>query len=38
MIDKIVSVPRASVGRVVGRCSRDELALIEEALRNWLAL
>lgn len=38
MIDKLVSVPRASIGRIVGRCSVDELTTVEEALRTWLSL
>lgn len=38
MVDKIVSVPRAAIGRTVGRCSRDEMDGVDEALRTWLAL
>ena len=38
MIDKIVSVRRGAVVREVGRCSPDEMAAIDEALRLWLAL
>ena len=38
MIDKIVSVPRASIGRTVGRCDPQELEAVDEALRGWLAL
>jgi mRNA interferase MazF len=38
MIDKIVSVPRESVGRTVGRCLPQELDAVDEALRTWLAL
>ena len=38
MVDKVVSVPRATISQVVGRCSSDELDLIAEALRRWLDL
>ena len=38
MVDKIVSVPRAAVVREMGRCDRDEIASIEDALRLWLGL
>lgn len=38
MVDKIVSVPRGAIVREVGRCSPDELAAIDDALRFWLAL
>jgi mRNA interferase MazF len=38
MVDKVVSVPRASIGQVVGRCSSDELEAIGDALRRWLDL
>jgi len=38
MVDKVVSVPRESIGRVVGTCSRDEMEAVGEALRTWLAL
>lgn len=38
MVDKMVSVPRASIARQVGRCDRNELTVIGDALRLWLAL
>jgi mRNA interferase MazF len=38
MVDKIVSVPRESVGRSIGRCLPQELDAVDEALRTWLAL
>ncbi|HYN10625.1 MAG TPA: type II toxin-antitoxin system PemK/MazF family toxin [Vicinamibacterales bacterium] len=38
MIDKIVSVPRESIGRAVGRCTPGEMETIDAALRQWLAL
>lgn len=38
MVDKIVSVPHGAIVREVGRCSPEEVAAIEEALRLWLGL
>ena len=38
MVDKVVSVPRAAIGRTVGRCDRDELDAVDDALRGWLEL
>jgi mRNA interferase MazF len=38
MVDKVVSVPRAALGEVVGRCSPEELDLVADALRRWLDL
>jgi mRNA interferase MazF len=38
MVDKIVSVPRATVAREVGRCDPAHLDQIDEALRFWLGL
>ena len=38
MVDKIVSVPREAIGRVVGRCETTELDAVEDALCTWLAL
>jgi mRNA-degrading endonuclease toxin of MazEF toxin-antitoxin module len=38
MVDKIVSVPRISIAKVIGRCNGDELQAIDDALRRWLAL
>jgi mRNA interferase MazF len=38
MVDKIVSVPRDAIGRMVGRCSIAEMDLVDDALRRWLSL
>jgi mRNA interferase MazF len=38
MVDKVVSVPRASIDRRIGGCSDAELQIIDDALRRWLAL
>lgn len=38
MVDKVVSVPRAAIGRTVGRCNPGELEAVDEALRGWLEL
>jgi mRNA interferase MazF len=38
MVDKIVSVPRASIMTEIGRCEESELGIIDEALRRWLSL
>jgi mRNA interferase MazF len=38
MVDKLVSVPREAIGRTVGQCDADEMALVNDALRVWLAL
>jgi mRNA interferase MazF len=38
MVDKIVSVPRTSIAKVIGRCDVDELEAVDNALRRWLAL
>lgn len=38
MVDKIVSVPQATVVREVGRCDVLHLDLIDDALRRWLDL
>jgi mRNA-degrading endonuclease toxin of MazEF toxin-antitoxin module len=38
MVDKIVSVPRASITAEIGRCEESELGIIDEALRRWLSL
>lgn len=38
MVDKVVSVPRSAIVRQIGRCDADELAIIDDALRTWLAL
>lgn len=36
MVDKVVSVPRASIAKSVGRCDEGELLAIDDALRVWL--
>ena len=36
MVDKIVSLPRASIVREVGRCDEAAAHAVEDALRNWL--
>jgi mRNA interferase MazF len=38
MADKIVSVPRSAVNRVVGRCESAEVEAVDDALRSWLQL
>ncbi len=38
LVDKIVTVPRATLGAEIGRCNPDELEAVEEALRLWLGL
>lgn len=38
MVDKVVSVPRTTIVREVGRCDADELAAVDDALRVWLDL
>lgn len=38
MVDKVSSVPRSAVHRVIGACDTLHLELIEEALRRWLDL
>lgn len=38
MVDKVLSVPRPSVARGIGRCESGELSAVDEALRRWLAL
>lgn len=38
MVDKVVSVPREAIGRVIGQCDENEVAAVDDALRNWLAL
>lgn len=38
MIDKIVSVPRDKIKQVAGKVSSKDFKLIEETLKNWLAL
>ena len=38
MVDKVVSVPRSSIAREVGRCDDDAIAAVDDALRRWLGL
>lgn len=38
MVDKIVSVPRSTLTRDVGRCDLMHLEQIDDALRLWLGL
>ncbi|HUF47775.1 MAG TPA: type II toxin-antitoxin system PemK/MazF family toxin [Vicinamibacterales bacterium] len=36
MVDKIVSVPRASIGRVIGHAAGSEMEAVTDALARWL--
>jgi mRNA interferase MazF len=38
MVDKVVSLPREAIGRIVGTCSPEELDVVADALRRWLDL
>ena len=38
MVDKIVSVPRATVSRRIGQCGDEEMERVSDALRLWLDL
>ena len=38
MVDKIASVPRASIVRIVGRCDEATAHAVDDALRTWLGL
>ena len=38
MVDKVVSVPRASLAKTIGHCERAELKAVDEAIRRWLDL
>ncbi len=38
MVDKVVSIPRAAIGRQIGTCDPGYVDAIDEALRVWLAL
>ena len=38
MVDKVVSIPRAAIGRQIGICDQAYVDAIDEALRVWLAL
>lgn len=37
MIDKVVSIPRAAIGRQIGICDPVHLDAIDNALRGWLS-
>ncbi len=38
MIDKTVSVPRASISEEIGECDSRELESVDDGLRRWLSL
>jgi mRNA interferase MazF len=38
MIDKIVSVPRASISEEIGECDAREMEAVDDGLRRWLEL
>ena len=38
MVDKVVSVPREALGRLVGRLESTELDLVGRALQVWLSV
>jgi mRNA interferase MazF len=38
MIDKVVTVPRASIDTEIGRCDETELGAVDGALRRWMEL
>ena len=38
MVDKVVSVPRAAIGRAIGRTAATELDQVGRALQTWLAI
>ena len=38
MVDKVLSVPRSSIAKEIGRCDSGELSIVDDALRRWLAL
>lgn len=38
MVDKVLSVPRTSIAKGIGRCDSEEISTVEDALRRWLAL
>jgi mRNA interferase MazF len=38
MVDKVLSVPRASIAKTIGRCETTELATVDDALRRWLTI
>jgi mRNA interferase MazF len=38
MVDKVVSIPRASIVRRIGSCDGDEMLAVDHALRAWLGI
>jgi mRNA interferase MazF len=38
MLDKVVSIPRPAIARVIGHTNADELDAVDSALRLWLSL
>jgi len=38
MIDKVVTVPRASIDAEIGRCDETELDAVDDGLRRWMGL
>lgn len=38
MIDKVVSVPRTSIGAEIGECTSAEIDALDQGLRGWLGL
>lgn len=38
MVDKVISVPRGAIGKRIGRFEPEELELVDDALRGWLAI
>jgi len=38
MVDKVVTVPRASLGEPIGHCDPDVLEAVADALRLWLGI
>jgi mRNA interferase MazF len=38
MVDKVLSVPRSSIAKNIGRCDGAELMTVDDALRRWLDL
>jgi mRNA interferase MazF len=38
MVDKLVSVPRATIRQEIGECDHHELETVDDCLRRWLEL
>ena len=38
MVDRVVSVPRSSIAKGIGRCDPAEISTVDSALRRWLEL